>query len=155
MCGKQFAGQIVISSEEEEAALVYTTLHKDFVMKQKVIDGKQVPLFYVPGGQKKELNELEVDEYIGRDWAEFTEFDAFIEAAKKKYEVSLADDWKNSTCTCPQNTKRFMCKHVLFIAFHMGIINLEHDYDQDPLVRNKRRGAPKKATRGRPLQSDK
>lgn len=74
------------------------------------------------------------------------------------YEISFSvnpNNWTTSTCTCPQNAKRFICKHVMAIAIHVGVLIIESkDPDNEPLKKNKNRGAPKKAVRGRPLNND-
>lgn len=138
---------------------MYATSNKEYVLKETNIDDQMLAMFYVRSGEKNEkLSDEEVDRYLGRDWNDFQKFETFIEAVNEIYEIKFATDpnkWKDSTCSCPQNAKRFICKHVLAIAIRMEIINIENDRDQDPLPRNKRRGAPKKAPRGRPLESDK
>lgn len=159
MCGKSFANEIPVSSDCEKTALMYATSQKEFVLKEKEIDGQKLALFYVRSGEENnKLNDAEVDTYLGQKWKDFPKFDTFIESVNEIYEINFATDpnkWKDSTCSCPQNAKRFICKHVLAIAIRMEIVNIEDDGDQDPLPKNKRRGAPKKAPRGRPLQSDK
>lgn len=78
------------------------------------------------GEEKNKLNDAEVDTYHVPKWTDCPKFDTFIEAVNTIYEIKFATDpnkWKDSTCSCPQNAKRFICKHVLAIAIHIGIIN--------------------------------
>lgn len=128
LCGKSFANEIPVSSDNEKTALMYATSNKEYELKETNIDDQMLAMFYVRSGEKNEkLSDEEVDRYLGRNWNDFQKFETFIEAVNEIYEIKFATDpnkWKDSTCSCPQNAKRFICKHVLAIAIRMEIINI-------------------------------
>lgn len=158
LCGKEFCQQTQVSDKAKLDALAYSKTGKKFVIKERETNGTITPMLYVySGGEDLALTEADVDAYLETDWTVFSNFDQFITALNRIYEIKFAldpDQWITSKCTCVQNAKKYICKHVLAAAIELGILTIEENYDNDPLEKNKKRGAPKKAPRGRPLEKE-
>lgn len=141
MCGKTFCFETPISDVDKNGAMVYNELGKEMIMTQTEKNGKQIPMVYVAGGDEDaDITHADVDVYLEQNWSNFQNIEQFIKAVKSMYEISLPIDqnkWKSSICTCPQNSKKFICKHVMTIAIRMGLLVIEpKDPDDEPLMKN-------------------
>lgn len=108
--------------------------------------------FYIRSNENTEpVSTEEVENFIRGEW---TSFEEFKQKAFSFHEVTFEDDernWKRSTCTCPAYGQYYSCKHIIGIAFRREILgpqNLEKDPDTLPLEPKKKRGRPKKASKG-------
>lgn len=75
--------------------------------------------------------------------------DKFDEYAKnihqRVYEVKYADDWRESTCTCPYFMKKLICKHIIGLAFFAKEAECPANCNPNVLNKKKSRGRPAKA----------
>lgn len=102
--------------------------------------------FYVfAGPNEKNIAREDVDSHREH---EYQSFDDFKNRAFNIYEITFpanTNDWRNSDCTCPWFFKKYMCKHIIAIAYRLGILKKPNKADQ-PLEAKKKAGRPKKAT---------
>ena len=92
--------------------------------------------------------------------ATYKTFEEFSSKAFDIWKVTFPKEsvrWKEATCTCPAFDAAWMCKHIISVAFRIGILNHEapeeSDYDDEPLFATKR-GRPKKVTKALVLEKD-
>lgn len=91
----------------------------------------------------------------------YESWDHFKDNAFKMWKVTLPDDKNNwlqeSTCTCPAFDAKYVCKHIVFIAVKLKLLQPstaptgEANYDNEPLFQLKK-GRPKRA--GPALEKD-
>lgn len=73
-------------------------------------------------------------------------FDEYVrDMHQRVYEVNFADDWRESTCTCPCYMKTLICKHIIGIAFISKEAECPADSNPNVLYKKKNRGRPPKA----------
>lgn len=87
-----------------------------------------------------------------------TDFADFMKASNALHCVSTESDvtkWKDSKCSCETSKKEFMCKHVIAVAIHLGIIPTPELNDDDLEIEKKHgAGRPKKAKKGEALKKN-
>lgn len=74
-------------------------------------------------------------------------YDEFIKSIFQIYQIKFdenAANWKSATCTCPSFYKKFICKHIIATAFKLKILN--HDENDEPIEKKRKRGRPKLAS---------
>lgn len=76
-------------------------------------------------------------------------FDEYVQNMHQRvYEVNFADEWLESTCTCPYYIKKLMCKHIIGTAFYAGEATCPPECNPNNLNKKKARGRPAKALNG-------
>lgn len=97
------------------------------------------------------IGQQNVDAFLNIEWDKFEEFDKFIEAANSMRVITFPGgvvDWKNAKCTCSEYIKEFMCKHIIAVAVRVKVLKPDTDPDDEPLKPNRKKGRPKKFTKG-------
>lgn len=127
-----FKGDVTITNRAKKAALAYSKTKS--ILHRKQDDGSV--LVYMKKGDTN---------------ANHATFPEFVEHMFDFYVIKFDNDpanWTNSSCSCPAYAKRFMCKHILCIAFKLKLLS---SISMEALEPNKGAGAPAKAPRGNPL----
>lgn len=81
--------------------------------------------------------------------ATYDSFDDFVAGYFQIWTVLFppeSSNWQQATCSCPAFDREFMCKHIIHIAYNIGILDLPApDFYDEPLFHTKR-GRPKRTT---------
>lgn len=102
---------------------------------------------------QKEIDDPKINIENEKDIVKFKEqlllvgdFDIYVENMHQRiYDVFFADDWLDSTCTCPKYMRSLMCKHIVGIAFFAKEVECPADCNPNILHKKKNRGRPAKA----------
>lgn len=71
-----------------------------------------------------------------------------LEYSAFKQVLDRAQNWKKATCTCPEFSNSFMCKHIICIAYQLGLLERPVQRREQFLQANSKRGRPPKARKG-------
>lgn len=104
-------------------------------------EDETVKQYFIPDGKREKITKQEIHAYKA---ANFKTFDAFIKIMYKIWTITVpADDFKKSTCTCPDFFRKYTCKHVVGLGLRTKKINLP---DHITRVESSRRpGRPERA----------
>lgn len=125
-------------------------MKSNFVHEQEKSNG-EIDFYTFKSGIDKTITLADVATF---NTAHYNSFDEFAIKAFDIWKITFpkaSDKWKESICTCPTFGRDNICKHIIQIAFNLGIIrwddhNAPHnDYDDEPLFSTKR-GRPKRTT---------
>lgn len=119
---------------------------KNVLFKQDP-DGGEVLQCYMWGGDRTEpLTESDLQEFYAAD---SDNFDAYCDNWTRIYQQTFMNmdptQWKHSQCTCPAFAQDFMCKHIVCVAYKLGILKPPKI---DLLAPNSKRGRPKNMAKG-------
>jgi hypothetical protein len=121
------------------------------------IENRSVGLYTKPGKQFFAISgkdmpavkdfEKEVEEFVKEikkpQWTTFKQY------ASKMFRISIVDfnekNWKLSSCTCPPYSKKYICKHVIYIAVRNKVITFPASAKAIEI--------PMKSTQGRPAKA--
>lgn len=136
-----FKTDVTISNSMRKAGHHYAK-QKSIVMR-KGDDGKG--RFYMRRGEDmSQLSEEDVDAFLNR---RYNTFDEFADGIFDLYIMTFDNDvskWKETAeCTCPSFADNFICKHVMCIAYKLG---LEKYREEHLLFPANKQGRPPKAT---------
>lgn len=97
------------------------------------------------------MNKITLEEVRKFEDATYENFDEFSSKAFIIYKITLTAtgrNWKNAICTCTSFAKNYMCKHIVAIAYRLGILNKPDSLlSTVPIAAKNKRGRPKKATK--------
>ncbi|CAF1379390.1 unnamed protein product [Adineta ricciae] len=101
--------------------------------------------FYVPGGEKLDINKNEIDAMKKMKWYSFDHYKA---KAFNVWHVTLPLDeskWMDGRCNCPAFFKKFMCKHIVGLGIRMNYCKPPPAAKNIKIGEKRRRGRPTKA----------
>lgn len=122
----------------------------DPILQSKVLPVSQNLLYVVSqkefDDQKNNIkNQGDVDELLEKILL-VDNFDTYVENMHQRvYEMNFADDWRESTCTCPRYMKKLICKHIIGTAFYSKEAVCPADCNPNVLTKKKSSGRPSKA----------
>lgn len=128
------------------AGLKYAESEKTAYIETDDVSGQT--FFYVfAGSDETPISEDDVEEYRKHEYGSFDEFKAKAFAIHQINFPKNADEWKNATCTCPMFYSKYICKHIVAMAYRLGIIEKPTPPSiADMPLERKRKGRPPKAT---------
>lgn len=134
--------QLIIGQKYANSNMAFANVTTD--------EDEKATFFLRANADEAPITQENLETFMQSNWETF---DDFKQNAFSFYQIvfeSEAKEWKNSTCTCPAFGKYYMCKHVIAIAFRLRILSNDmlSDPDYQPLVPKKKRGRPKKASKG-------
>lgn len=107
-----------------------------YIISQKEFDDPKI---------KKTECENDVQEFFGKMLL-VDNFDDYVQNMHQRvYELNFADEWRESTCTCPYYMKKLICKHIIGTAFYSKEAVCPADCNPNVLNKKKSRGRPAKA----------
>lgn len=139
----EFQSEVAISKSMDNDGKKYSKT-KSVVFQTDVEEGK-LHCYMSRGDNPTVITQTDVDEFLA---IEYESFDDWSENLFKLYHLTFETDpsnWKNSHCTCPAFASSFMCKHIVCIAYKLGILKPQTN---DQMVANTKRGRPKNTTKG-------
>lgn len=140
---------IEISEQLLKDAWDYSCSKKSFVTQKNAEDVD----FYVFGGSNEDkITNNDVKTFLNQ---KFTDFDDFAEKAFLIHKITFkqnSHDWaSHSLCTCHTFSKEYICKHIVAIAYRLGILNVPDavvaGINEGPIAPKNKRGRPRKATK--------
>lgn len=143
---RPFTSVITISQKLKDKGNAFYQSKKSYVSRCGVNSAK----FYIfAGDNEAKMTENVVDNYLKHN---YNSFDDFSQNVYKLYEVEFpkeVDQWTKSKCSCASFGKFYICKHIVGIAYRLGILEPEENASRFdlPLEPKKSRGRPKKASR--------
>lgn len=143
-----FSKEIEISDKLKVEGLELAKSELQFV-NRKSTDGKITKIYCC--SKKNQISDQEVDDFLQTQWNGFQNFDDFVAAVNSIRIITFdadARNWKNASCTCKDYIKRFSCKHIVAIALRLKILAPLVDPDDEPIKPNKKKGRPKKFSKG-------
>lgn len=89
--------------------------------------------FYMfASGVDRDITMADVERWMRAKYRNFKEFKA---EAFKVHRITFkldVNDWKMASCSCAAFNSDFMCKHVISIAYNLGVFEDDPDDDEDP-----------------------
>lgn len=117
------------------------------MFERELNDGK-VECFMRKGDSTDSIGEADIHLFLD---ATFEKFDDFTEHMFDFYRIlfdSDVQDWKKATCTCPEFMSSFVCKHIVCIAYQLGLLDRPVQEIPQYLQPNPKKGRPAKASKG-------
>lgn len=139
-----YQDEVIITDEVMERGLAMSKSKKTLHSRASVDD----LIFHLFSGENDDkINGQIVGEFQKH---EYKSFDQFVRKAFGIWEVTIPKDfekWQQSTCTCPAYFQDYVCKHIVFVAYRIGVFADDDDemVQARPLAPKKRRGRPAKA----------
>lgn len=136
-----FQGDINISNNVLKSGLQYSKTKKMHVIESE--DKTKVHCYMLQGDNTAEVNAVDVNAFIHATYATFEDFS---ENLFKYYIITFENDssadWKKSaSCTCAAFADKFICKHVIAVAYKSKRLK-----EKTHLNPNTKPGRPKKGT---------
>lgn len=104
-------------------------------------EDENVKHYFIPDGKREQIKKQEIHAYKA---ANFKSFDAFTKTMYKIWVISApVDDFKKTTCTCPEFFKKYTCKHVVGLGLRIKKMNLPRHIIR--VETSRRPGRPEKA----------
>lgn len=140
-----FVDSCVVDDELLFTGWEYSASQKSFVSAKL----QHSVAFYVFAGNNMEKIAMEdVNRFKAQT---FKDFDDFIAKAFTIYKIEFSQnvqDWKRAQCTCASYCLDYMCKHVVGIAFRLGILQVPDVLlarMEEPITARTPRGRPRRA----------
>lgn len=111
---------------------------------------KSTQVFMRKGDSPDPVTNEDVDLFLN-SCATHKTFDEYVEHMFDLYIIRFegdAQNWKKATCTCPEFSKSFMCKHIICIAYQLELLERPVQRREQFLEANSKRGRPPKARKG-------
>lgn len=141
-----FTHEVPLPEKELAKGIEYGESGKQFY-EIKQHDGSAKYYVFSGPNDRFEITKKDVESYRSRDWSRIKSFDDFIKSVNDIYEINYPaekEKFKDSTCTCPQFSKIFICKHIIALAQKFNVLPKQNiNLDDEPIGANKRRGRPK------------
>lgn len=129
----------------------YCTSKKSVVSFKQPGDDGIVDFYVFAGENLDKITKEHVEKFKSQT---FKKFDTFAEKAFAIHQITFKQNsqkWAtDSLCTCQSFSKDFICKHVVGIAYRIGILNAPDQVSnaaEGPISAKNKRGRPRKATK--------
>lgn len=143
-----FAYEVDIPNKLKSKGLELAMSPKQFISK-KSDDGTKTTIYC--RSNEDAIGDDDVNKFSNIEWNKFKDFNDLVEAAENMRVIEFTpspSNWKQAKCSCQGYVKKFMCKHIIAIAFRVKVLQQDIDPDDQPLKPNNKRGRPKKASKG-------
>lgn len=142
---KTFKKDIETDEKVLDAGLKYAESEKSAFIKSD--DDGNTHFFVFAGSDENQITQDDVEEFRKHEYDSFDDFKAKAFAIHQITFPTNPDEWKNSTCTCPMFYLKYMCKHIVAMAYRLEIIKKPTPPSKaDMPLERKRKGRPPKAT---------
>ena len=101
-------------------------------------------MYYLPAKDAIKISDKEIHRY---DNARFNSFDTFKNVQFGIWCVCIPrnNDWKKSTCSCPEFLKNYMCKHIIGMSIRLKYCKPFPEAKNVEIGSKRKRGRPAKA----------
>ena len=102
--------------------------------------------YYCPAGDNASVTESEIKDVEDLNWNTFERFKL------QAFNIWIVDmpvnkNWIESTCSCPQFFKGYICRHVVGQAIRLKLVTPPPAAKNIPIGQKRKRGRPKLASR--------
>lgn len=121
-----------------------------YASSQKTIPSEKNE-FYVYAGDNMEILTMDDVKLFQQESYANHHFDEFLKGAFEIHKITYQEkgiDWKNSRCTCAYYSLNYKCKHIVAIAFRLGLLETPDRIlvqAEKPIAPKTPRGRPRKA----------
>lgn len=149
---KKITHQPIVSNEMMQRAHSWYMDSGVFIGEKKRNKNTNTKRFTVPSSKYMNANDSgSITDLYSIENQEHNSFDDFVlNGMGMSYNVLLKCDkdkcFTESTCTCAFFFKKFICKHIIGLAFHSKLIDIPRQADSKTIGKKTTRGRPAKAT---------
>lgn len=143
---------IILHTEDENKIVTFYMAHGKFCLLKLEEIKSILIIFYSQIPENDNMTDEAIQNYEANDWEQFTSFEEFMAASRQYHRIIFENNisnWKSSDCTCMKSKKEFMGSHIIAVALHLGILEPPEENDEHVQIQmNRKRGRPKRATKG-------
>lgn len=120
----------------------------EYASSQKIITSEKNEFFLYAGDNMEILTMADVKLF---EQITYDSFDEYVQTAFSIHKITYEEkgiEWKNSRCTCAFYTLNYKCKHIVGIAFRLGLLAKPDSIlvqAEQPIASKTPRGRPRKA----------
>jgi hypothetical protein len=98
----------------------------------------------VGAGEKETIRRQDCKEFIKAiNELSWNTYDSFKVHATSIWQLKFNEqEWLKSSCTCPGWQKKFICKHVISVAYRLNKVDFPLAAQNVPIGRKRKRGRP-------------